>query len=170
MDFQSLVWKRHCFNCRLLGRMELPVLWKKVYCQKLTAVFWISAQIFWSYFPDMLNDIFSVAKIPLTFFVDWVPHMAQERFAWMVINTLVKQAFPTVSEELHFEYADLWNTTHIIVLKILFPSKRNYEFEVALCSLLQIRTIHSNRLNAWQILRCVITATTLRSKKLRKAN
>jgi hypothetical protein len=52
------------------------------------------------------------------------------------------------------------------VLKILLPFPTTYECEVGFSSLLQIRTKHRSRLNVEDDLRCALSSTSPRMKKL----
>jgi hypothetical protein len=119
------------------------------------------------YFPDISNKLFPLVKSPFTFDFEEIPEIAQEELIEMINDTGIKSEFSSFSEtqvrvRRLLDYSALVKT----VLKILLPFPTTYECEVGFSSLLQIKNKHRSRLNVEDDLRCALSSTSPRIKKL----
>jgi hypothetical protein len=117
------------------------------------------------YFPDISNKLFPLVKSPFDF--EEIPEIAQEKLIEMINDTGNKSEFSSFSETQFWfrrllDYPALAKT----VVKILLPFPTTYECEVGFSSLLQIKTKHRSRLNVEDDLRCALSSTSPRIKKL----
>jgi hypothetical protein len=119
------------------------------------------------YFPDISNKLFPFAKSPFIFDFDEIPEIAQEELIEMINETGIKSELSYFSETQFWfrrllDYPALAKT----VLKILLPLPTTHESEAGFSSLLQIKTKHRSRLNVEDDLRCALSSTSPRFKKL----
>jgi hypothetical protein len=117
------------------------------------------------YFPDISKKLFPLVKSPFTFDFEGIPEIAQEELIERINDTGIKSEFSSFSETQFWvrrplDYPALAKT----VLKILLPFC--YECEVGFSSLLQIKTKHRRGLNVEDDLRCALSSTSPRIKKL----
>jgi hypothetical protein len=118
------------------------------------------------HFLDIASSLFPLVKYSFT--VDaGVPKTAQEVFIKMINNTGIKSEFSSFSET-QFLVHRLSNypTFANIALKILLLFPTTYECEKGFSSLLQIKTKHRNILNVEDDLRCALSSTFPRIKKV----
>jgi hypothetical protein len=119
------------------------------------------------YFPDTSNKFFPLVKFPFTFDFDDISEIAQEEFIEMINDTGIKSEFFSFSEtQFWFQRLLHYPALSKTVLKILLPFPTTYESEVGFSSLLQIKTEHRSRLNVEYDLRCALSSTSPRFKKL----
>jgi hypothetical protein len=119
------------------------------------------------YFPYISNKLFPLVKSPFTFDFEEIPEIAQEELIEMRNVTGIKSEFSSFSETQFWvrrllDYSALAKT----VLKILLPFPTTYECEEEFSSLLKIKTKHRSRLNVEYNLRCALSSTSPRIKKL----
>jgi hypothetical protein len=108
-----------------------------------------------------------LVKSPFTFDFDETPEIAQEELIEIIDDTGIESEFSSFSEKQFWvqrllDYPALAKT----VLKILLPFPTTYECKVLLSSLLQIKTKHRNRLHVEDDIRCALSSTSPRIRKL----
>jgi hypothetical protein len=113
------------------------------------------------------NKLFPLVKSPFTFDLDEIPEIAQEEFIEMINDTDIKSEFSSFSET-QFWFRRLLDNPALAktVLKIFLPFPTTYECEVRFSCLLQIKTKHRSRLYVEDDLRCALSSTSPRFKKL----
>lgn len=118
------------------------------------------------YFPDIASNLFHLVKSPITFDAVGEPETAQE-FIEIINYTGVKSEFPSFSEtQFWVRRLSDYPAPANIVLNILLRFPTTCECEAGFLSLLQIKTKHRNELSVDDDLRCAVSSTIHRIKKL----
>ncbi|XP_065668077.1 zinc finger BED domain-containing protein 5-like [Hydra vulgaris] len=113
-----------------------------------------------SYFPNLLNIPFALARNPFTVKVEDVPETSQEEFIELISSDAAKNDLSLMSvTQLWIKCLQPYPVLSEIVLRLFLPFSTTYLCKTGFSSQLVIKSKYRNRLNAEDDLRCALAKT-----------
>ncbi|KAM4807621.1 zinc finger BED domain-containing protein 5-like [Rhinophrynus dorsalis] len=120
-----------------------------------------------SYFPNLPDTPFALARSPFTVKIEDVPENAQEEFIDLITSDAAKNDFSSMSvNKFWIKCLQSYPVLSEIVLRLLLPFPTTYLCETAFSSLLIIKCKYRSRLVAEDDLRCALAKTAPRISAL----
>lgn len=122
-----------------------------------------------SYFPNLPDTPFALARSPFTTKVEDVPETAQEEFIDLINSNAARNDFSSMSiTQFWIKRLQSYPILSEIVLRLLLPFPSTYLCETGFSSLLVIKSKYRSRLDAEDDLRCALAKTAPRIPDLVK--
>ncbi|XP_073969216.1 zinc finger BED domain-containing protein 5-like [Rhodnius prolixus] len=116
-----------------------------------------------SYFPNLTDIPFALARSPFTVKVEVVPESAQEEFIDLINNDAARTVFSTMPlAKFWIKCLQLYPILSETVLCLLLPFPTTYLCETGFSSLLVIKSKYRSRLDVETDLRCALAKTAPR--------
>lgn len=120
-----------------------------------------------TYFPNLPNTPFALARSPFTVKVDDIPETAQEEFIELINSDAARNDFSSMSvTKFWIKCLQSYPVLSETVLRLLLPFPTTYLCETGFSSLLVIKSKYRSRLVVEDDLRCALAKTVPRISDL----